>query len=707
MSLRPFTTLAHATIYGVAALPGGGLAASTGNGVELFDAELAPTGVIRGEASGRVIACDDNRVVCIDSRGWYAHAGARGGTLDKLDLAGLRCHAVATSRGFLAAGGDAAIVDVGGARTRLALAGISGATGFRGGAAFATADGLVVVDASGEVVARSEPMRLTESPVAVAGDRIVAPSDDAVLVFDAAARVVAHIPVGVRNDALAAFAGGVLVRTADADAVGYWDLSGDAPRAVWTHASTTLLAEPRAAGGFAVLATYDGPTAIYDATGPRATLPLAGYLRGAAAFGGGVALAVDDQPHATWWRPDETVLLPHDLAAAGVVGVRGAIATFEGAALYVWRLDRQGPEVPAPVACEYPLGVPLIVGGRRMTIASAGRHAIRAVTPAGKTEAMPPGLPWREPISPTDADAVVARLVGRAFAEVAGEPQAFADRRPDELVDLHGRAMFAAGSLSPALRELADATRTAFFDELAWRLGISARALVAAVRARKPRLVPPRPVVGYDYLGTFTTTGVVTVSDPCHLGKPSSLPGLALAKRLDVADGVWHAFARNAAGRDADRTAELAAVHDTGFDAYAGELVTNIGVDAGCVGVFDKACPRPNLDRGLLEEGIVSGLGAITWSGQGDGMYPLFTGSASGRVVKLRVVYLDDTPEVDRLLAAPTAAARPYRASERFAVGDAIDHVKFGRGAVVRAGADGKIDVRFVDGMRTLVHAKR
>jgi hypothetical protein len=705
--LRPFTTLASADIHGVAALPGGGIAAATGSGIELFDAELGPTGTIRGDAGGRIVAYADDRVVCGDARGWELFAGPRGGTLDKLELDGLRRHVVATPRGFIAAGGDAAIADVDGTRTRFAIASIRGIVGFGGGAAFATTEGLVVVDSEGHQTARSETVWLDDTPVAVTGDLVVAAGRDDVVVFDAAARVVARIPVRVRNDALVAFGSGVLVRSEDADSIAYWELSGSAPREVWTHRPAAMLAAPAAAGGYAVLACYDGPTAIYDPTAQVAALPLAGYVRGAAGFGGGVVIAVDDQPGVTWWRPMQTVVLPHDIAAGGVVALRGRIATFEGRALYVWRLDRDGPEPPAPVTCEYPIGVPLIVGGRRMTIAAAGRHAIRAVTSTGRLEAMPPGLPWREPISTTAAEVVVGRLVARTFAEVAGAAAAFANRRPDELVDLHGRAMFAASSLPAELRELADATRAAFFDEVAWRLGVRARALVAAIRARKLKLVPPRPVAGYDYLGTFTTTGMVNVSDPCHLGKSKSLPGLALAKRLDVADGVWHAFARNGTGRDADRTAELAVVHDTGFDAYANELVTSIGVDAGCVGVFDKACPKPNLDRGLLEEGIVAGLGAITWSGQGDGMYPLFTGTAGGRIVKLRVVYLDNAPEVDRLVAKSTAAARPYRASDRFAVGETVEHVKFGVGAVVRAGADGKIDVRFADGVRTLVHAKR
>lgn len=54
---------------------------------------------------------------------------------------------------------------------------------------------------------------------------------------------------------------------------------------------------------------------------------------------------------------------------------------------------------------------------------------------------------------------------------------------------------------------------------------------------------------------------------------------------------------------------------------------------------------------------------------------------------------------------APEQQARPYAASQKFAVGDLIDHPKFGRGAVVSVLGQ-RIDVEFPDGKLTLVHAK-
>jgi hypothetical protein len=54
---------------------------------------------------------------------------------------------------------------------------------------------------------------------------------------------------------------------------------------------------------------------------------------------------------------------------------------------------------------------------------------------------------------------------------------------------------------------------------------------------------------------------------------------------------------------------------------------------------------------------------------------------------------------------APEQQAKPYAVSQKFAVGDLIDHPKFGRGSVVTVLAQ-RIEVEFADGKHTLVHAK-
>jgi hypothetical protein len=53
---------------------------------------------------------------------------------------------------------------------------------------------------------------------------------------------------------------------------------------------------------------------------------------------------------------------------------------------------------------------------------------------------------------------------------------------------------------------------------------------------------------------------------------------------------------------------------------------------------------------------------------------------------------------------APAQTALPYAASRAFAVGDVLDHPKFGRGKVIASVAK-RIEVEFADGTHTLVHA--
>jgi hypothetical protein len=54
---------------------------------------------------------------------------------------------------------------------------------------------------------------------------------------------------------------------------------------------------------------------------------------------------------------------------------------------------------------------------------------------------------------------------------------------------------------------------------------------------------------------------------------------------------------------------------------------------------------------------------------------------------------------------APERAVRQYAATQKFAVGDVLEHPKFGRGSVVSCLAQ-RIEVEFADGKHTLVHAK-
>lgn len=140
----------------------------------------------------------------------------------------------------------------------------------------------------------------------------------------------------------------------------------------------------------------------------------------------------------------------------------------------------------------------------------------------------------RPPTTATEASALLAALLERRFdgALPALSPAVdFLARRLHlkrlplaETLPLHGRALFAAASLEPTAREHAAWGREDFFGELGAALGVSARVLLAAVRAQKFPLVPPRPLAGYEYLGSFRSGGQLDIADPCHLRKTSRMP---------------------------------------------------------------------------------------------------------------------------------------------------------------------------------------
>jgi hypothetical protein len=65
------------------------------------------------------------------------------------------------------------------------------------------------------------------------------------------------------------------------------------------------------------------------------------------------------------------------------------------------------------------------------------------------------------------------------------------------------------------------------------------------------------------------------------------------------------------------------------------------------------------------------------------------------------------TQTFEQMLAACTAAPRPYASSALFATGDVIDHTAFGRGFVSGQKDPGKVEVTFRTGVKTLIHGKR
>jgi hypothetical protein len=722
--LRPHVAKASARILDIAALADGGYAVLTAAGIDLFDAGLAPRGSIAGEHSGSVLVAVPGERFLVHGAGMsWLYEGRAGGALARVDLAGGMVRSVAvTERGFLAITTDNVLVDQAGARTAVVPAGCLdlGGTAWRGGAVVAGREGLAILGADGALLARSAE-KLRYRPIALA-DALAAPGDEDVVVFDAAAQVIARIPRKVSDDALAAYRGGVLVTVHDEDTgkteVGYWELADGAAIERWTIALDEQIQPPAVAGDRIVLASYEAGARILDGDGAElAHLKTAKLVQDVAAFSDGIALTVRDSPDALWWRPDAPLAtLPHDVLPFVLRAVPAGLASSEDDILYLWRTDAQGPEL-APIESNLPMNTPIVIAGTPVQIVARGRFALRGMTPAGRPWRIARDATWRPLTTRDEAARLLERLVHRTFD---GPLPALPDGVPldhvvatlgqlplAQTIDLHGRAMFTASSLDPDLCRRSAWAREAFFGELGAALGTSPRVLRAAVKARKLKLEPPRPVPGYEYLGTFTTSGSLTVSDPSYVArKANPTTGVALSLKVAGHEGVWHVFVHAGAGADRDRTAELVTIHDDGFDVFATDRIGSIGVDSGTAGVFDAKCPRRDGDT-PLEEGSFAALGALASTGYGDGVYPVFAGRLKGRAAKLRIPFLGGAPEVDRTVAKSTAAAKPYSASAKFALGETIEHVKFGTGSVIRVGSDGKIDVRFADATRTLVHAKK
>nr|MBA3500865.1 hypothetical protein [Deltaproteobacteria bacterium] len=549
---------------------------------------------------------------------------------------------------------------------------------------------------------------------------IAVPGRDDVVLFDSAARVIGRIPYAGSSDGLVPFQDGVLAITtyddATASVLAYWVSEGDEAIERWTVELAGHMQAPMPFGDRIALASYVSGLRIFDAAGGElAALPTTKIVDDVAAFGGGIAVSVRDNPQVLWWRPGEALAtLDHDGSADKLRTVPAGLITSESNVLFLWRTDEQGPEW-TPVTSPLPMNVPIVVGGGAVTITAAGRFALRGVTPKGQSRRISPEAAWRPLTTRDEAARLMERLVGRTFdgplpalsdAVILYEVEAQLSQLPlAETVDLYGRTLFAQSTLDERTLQYASHARGSFFEELGQALGTSGRVLLAAVKSRKLKLEPPRPIAGYDYLGTFTTSGDLTVSDPCYIGKKQN-PSFPLTLKVQGLEGVWHAFARGGAGDDRDRNAEAVFIHDDGFEVYANELIGSIGVDSGTAGVFDKKCPKRD-DNVVLEEGTFAALGAVVSTGYGDGFYAVLAGKAKGKVAKIRIHFIGDDLETDRSMPKSTAQAKPYSASQKFAMGDTLDHVKFGRGSVVRVGGDGKVDVRFADGIRTLVHAKK
>jgi hypothetical protein len=722
--LRPHTLRARAPIRDAIPLPGGGIALLTASGVDVLDDALGPAGSIAGEGfrGHSLTALAGGRFLVYEPPFGDVHAGAPGGELAKVDLGkAYATGVVATSAGFVAlTSDDRVLVDVHGERRWLDLPGCTdlGLVRFREGALVAGREGLVVLDAHGEVRERG-PLPAGGRPI---GARLVAlpasialPTEEGIALLDGASER-ARIPVNARSEALRPFGTGVLV---DEDrAIELWAIVEGAAERAWRWSGPADLGYPKIAGARIVMgALHVGMAWILDASGELvAEVPLPARLVEACAFDDGVAMRTADDPAVVWWRPGRGIaLLEHDVEADLLRPATPGLISAEADVLYRWRTDVQGPELPAVETGGVPLDTPIVVGGTLLTVRARGRFTLRAATARRTLVGVAPGSRFRPAVTRAEALALMEALVARRFdgplpdtavegmwAEVTAR---LAQLPLAETLALHGRALFAPVTLDEGLRRASRWAREEWFAEVGQALGLSGRQVSAAVRAGQLPLDPPRPVPGFEYLGAFTTTGKLTVSDPCYVGKKSKV--LPLSMEVEALPGRWHVFVRPGVLDEANRTAELVVIHPEGFDVVAADPLGSIGVDSGQAGVFDRDCPKRDGDE-PFEEGVVGRLGAVASSGLGDGFYPVFGGSSKGRLAKIRLHFLGPSPAALDATVAMEAKGPPrrYAPSERFAVGDAVEHAKFGAGTVVRVRDDGKIEVAFADAPRVLVHKR-
>ncbi|MEO8705980.1 MAG: hypothetical protein ABI867_38480 [Kofleriaceae bacterium] len=677
----------------------GSLAALLPGRIEFLDDDLAPgESVSLGESvpPQHLTALDDGRLIAHQKGTGALFLGRRGSSFEPVAIGEERlAHGfVPTPAGFVAWTAKTVVVDLGGERITFEHpTPTHGGTRWGDRVVLATPAGLYVIGADGS------QQKAVERPVtgrpAGFGTWLAVPDATGIAILDEELNELERLPA---TKSLRAWGDGVL--RVDDHALAYWDASGRA----WSFDAARSL-RVFVAGDHLVIGSGAAAKAwIFDRGGLQAEVALAGVLAGAAAFADGLAL-IDDRSHAaTWWRPGALEELPHDFTPTKVVTIPSGLASVDANVVYVWRTDRDGPEVAAAPDNAPALGTPIVAAGAVVTIAEHGRFASRGKRPDGSEVRIPNTAAWRPAITREAARPVLDQLLQR---RLDGElpPDVSPTRTLDETVPLHARAMFQSTSLDEAQLSAAAHSRTVFFAELGAAFDVSGRVMLAAARSRKFPLEPPRAITGYEYLGSFATNGDVVVCDPSNVGqRNSSRSSVSVVLRVAGKDGLWHVFAKPAEGLHTGRTAELVVVHSDGFAVAASEQIGSIGVDAGHVGVFDKACPKP---QPPYDEGGFLGQGAIAVSGIGDGVYPVFAGSLERKVVKVRVRFLGDSATDLDSTVATVGVSRRYSASERFAIGDSIEHPKFGQGTVVKINLDGKIDVMFGSERRVLVHARK
>jgi hypothetical protein len=233
----------------------------------------------------------------------------------------------------------------------------------------------------------------------------------------------------------------------------------------------------------------------------------------------------------------------------------------------------------------------------------------------------------------------------------------------------------------------------------------------------------------------------LTVADRVYVAERRPL----LSVRMEALPGRWYFFVRLYAGpflddpllkdRDTPHFA-LLVVHEAHFSRAKerGEALGGVGVDAGSVVVIDSAAgDDPGIARRLATiepwvDGLLWGFGCTSSTLLGDGVYEVFAVTENAKAVAVRVnltsePYFDhfNSPEATKALERELAdkqrwleqitkagvTIRAYSPKETFSVGDIVRHEKFGVGQVTGQKGGGKVEIRFEDQVRVLVHGRR
>jgi len=299
---------------------------------------------------------------------------------------------------------------------------------------------------------------------------------------------------------------------------------------------------------------------------------------------------------------------------------------------------------------------------------------------------------------------------------------------PKDLAELVFKAFCEGGAENPDLPVWAEvwADRDVFIAELAAAFGKSPRLVSAAMRHKSPLVVEPQcpwMLAGYEYLGAFPVTKGLIIADRCYVDQEH----LLLARKTPALAGTWHAY-RRYDPMFTGRTVALLVVHEDHFERAKdhGEELGHFGVDAGCAIIVDqRVLDNAELVHELKEsaewdEGLIHDVGIYSHTYDGDGLYTVRAIHQGENIVAVRANVTRNwefdyhtpppseeyTEELEKSLEK-AGPAKPYAPTEKFAVGDQVQHKKFGTGLVQRIVDAGKVEIAFPEGVKILVQGQK